>query len=191
MDGWNGERQIGKIFGEIEPKHIARYKIAADYCKGGNVLDAACGCGYGSNLLAQEGAESVLGVDNSFEALEYAQEHWAYPTVEFDHFDLNQSDFTDLGLFDTIVCFETLEHLVPMPHSTLEKFDEILKPDGFIVYSHPEGEKPPGGRFHKHINLKGDELIKWMGQYGYKKIIDWHQPGRGIIPYRVVVLYKS
>ena len=195
MDGFNGERQIGKTFTEIEPKHVERYSIAAEYCEGKRVLDAACGIGYGSNLLKHEGkAKEVVGVDNSAEALEYANTHWRTPNIKFQQFDLEQrDDFTELGIFDTIVSLETLEHLQPYPTETLEKFDEILKPGGYLIYSHPENERPPGGRYHKHTKLFGQPIINHMTQYGYEVVFDWLQPGRARVfrkPYHVVVLTK-
>lgn len=193
MDGWNGERQIGKVFAEIEPKHLERYKVASQYSDKRKVLDAACGCGYGSNFLAQNGANEVLGVDKSIDALRYAEEHWRYPNIVFKQFDLSQADFTELGTFDTIVSFETIEHLEPVPYLTLEKFDEILKPGGYLIYSHPENERPPGGKFHCHAGIKGEMLINWMKQYNYEVVFDWLQPSRRRIfklPYHVVVLTK-
>jgi len=193
MDGWNGERQKGTTFAQIEPKHIERYEIASQYIDGKKVLDAACGCGYGTNLLAQNGAKEVLGVDNSLEALLYAHEWWDFPNVIFKHFNLNEPDFTELGIFDTIVSFETIEHLRPDPINTLEKFDEILKPGGYLVFSHPENEKAPGGKYHFHTGLKGNEIIKHMQQYNYEVVFDWLQPSRRRVfklPYHVVVLTK-
>ena len=192
MDGWNGERQIGSVFADIEPKHLERYRIAAQYCKGKKVLDAACGIGYGSNILANEGnAVSVTGVDVSPEALEYGMKHWHLPEINFVQYDLNQRDF-DLGVFDVIVSFETIEHLIPYPAETLEKFDALLEPGGYLIYSHPEMEPEPRGRHHLHSQIKGDEVIQWMEQYNYNKILDWKQPGRSPrFDYRIVILWKN
>lgn len=189
VDGWRGERQVGKIITEIEPKHVARYQCALKYCNEANVLDAACGCGYGSNLISFV-AKNVLGVDNSADAIKYANDHWNAPNVKFQEYDLNGS-FDDLGVFDTIISLETLEHLIPEPIVTLEKFDAKLKPSGFLIYSHPELESIlSGGKFHMHFNIKGDIIIEWMDQYNYKLVYDWIQPGRFAFNYRVVVLQK-
>jgi 2-polyprenyl-3-methyl-5-hydroxy-6-metoxy-1,4-benzoquinol methylase len=192
MDG--GERQIGKTFAEIEPKHIERYSIATQYCDGKVVLDAACGIGYGSNMMKHKGkAKNVLGVDKSLEALEYASVHWRLPHIRFQQFDLESRCFDELGVFQVIVSFETLEHLEPYPTETLEKFNEILEPGGYLIYSHPENEKPPGGRYHKHTKLFGRPIIKHMEQYNYEVVFDWLQPSRPRdfnLPYHVVVLKK-
>lgn len=37
-------------------EHVARYDFAARYVKGKNVLDVACGSGYGAAMLKKAGA---------------------------------------------------------------------------------------------------------------------------------------
>ena len=81
MDGFGGERQIGKNIQEIEPKHVERYQFANKFVSNGDiVLDAACGIGYGSNILAQS-AKSVLSLENSEEALEYCRTYWGAENI--------------------------------------------------------------------------------------------------------------
>jgi 2-polyprenyl-3-methyl-5-hydroxy-6-metoxy-1,4-benzoquinol methylase len=139
MDGWNGERQIGKKIEEIEEKHVERYRFAQKYCTNKNVLDAACGCGYGSNILSQN-ARSILAVDISNDAIDYAKNHWNRQNISFKTCDLN-SDISNLGKFDVIVSFETIEHLDASINQTLEKFYGILNQGGVMIISHPEKEK--------------------------------------------------
>ena len=62
MDGWGGERQIGDNLNLIEEKHRERYAFAKKFCKDRKVLDAACGCGYGTFMLS-EVANTVLGLE--------------------------------------------------------------------------------------------------------------------------------
>jgi methylase of polypeptide subunit release factors len=54
--------------------HIARYVLAASLVRYGDVvLDAACGLGYGSAILASAAPSvRVIGVDNSEYAVNYA-----------------------------------------------------------------------------------------------------------------------
>jgi len=151
MDGWNGERQIGEIIEEIEEKHVERYLLAQKYCSDKNVLDAACGCGYGSNILSQN-AGSVTGVDFSNEAIEYAKIHWNRQNIIFKTYDLN-SNISNLGKFDVIVSFETIEHLDASINHTLEKFCVNLNPGGILIISHPEKEKDPDSE-DISLNLK-------------------------------------
>ena len=49
--------------GLIDCEHHARYWWAARAASGRAVLDAACGEGYGSAILAAAGATQVVGVD--------------------------------------------------------------------------------------------------------------------------------
>tara|TARA_Y100000034_G_scaffold72127_1_gene86982 strand:+ start:4510 stop:4785 length:276 start_codon:yes stop_codon:yes gene_type:complete len=82
MDGWNGERQIGSNLQEIEPKHVERYEFANRYVnKNDTVLDAACGIGYGSAILAKKAGE-VLSADCSSEAINYCKKHWDNSNTE-------------------------------------------------------------------------------------------------------------
>lgn len=133
-----GERQIGQKLEDIEPKHVQRYEFAQKYCADRDVLDAACGCGYGSNILSKE-AKSVLGVDCSPEAIDYAQKFWGARNIAFGQSDLN-SDLTTLGDFDVIVSLETVEHLDTPIIQTCQKFYQILRPSGLLIVSHPEKE---------------------------------------------------
>ena len=68
------------------------------------VLDAACGTGYGSKILHDAGS-IVTGVDIHQPAIEFAKEH--YPGPYYLRRDLSEVE----GEYDTIVSFETLEHV--------------------------------------------------------------------------------
>ena len=144
MDGFDGERQIGHRLEDIEPKHVERYEFAAAYCAGKTVLDAACGVGYGSSVLAKV-ADKVVGIDRSREAIEYAQKFWWGDNIVFRQFDLSRH-LRKLGTFDVIVSLETIEHLpTPMP-DTIRKFSAVLPQGGLLVISHPENEQAPTSR---------------------------------------------
>ena len=69
---YTGERFLPQeCRGEMAAEHYQRYRLAAQLVKGKKVLDAACGEGYGSSLLAEE-AEEVTGLDIDKEAVENA-----------------------------------------------------------------------------------------------------------------------
>src|SRR5262249_531566 len=89
--------------------HEKRYRFALPYCAGKRVLDAGCGVGYGSTLLAQT-ADEVVGVDVSEKAIAYARERYARPNVEFRVDDLLAPRLDDAS-FDVVCSLETLEHL--------------------------------------------------------------------------------
>jgi len=186
MDGWNGERQIGQKLDDIEIKHVERYLFARDYCKDKDVLDAACGCGYGSNILSKE-ANTVLGVDYSQEAIDYAKKYWIAENISFRQFDLN-FDLTPLGRFDVIVSFETIEHLDIPIIKTCQNFYKSLYNGGLLILSHPEKERKSGAStFHKHFDIKGDEVRKMMIDIGFHIENEWYQAGRFDFPYHLIV----
>lgn len=152
IDVHSGERQVGTELSDIEPKHVERYEFAEKYCTDKDVLDAACGCGYGSHILSRD-AKSVLGIDYSADTIDYAQEVWAAKNITFKQFDLN-SDFTTLGDFDIIVSLETVEHLDAPIIQTCQKFQKILRPGGLLVLSHPEKEALPGTKIEEPNSTK-------------------------------------
>ena len=61
---FTGERFVPGARGEIWVEHWHRYHFAAQFARGLRVVDAACGEGYGSALLARHAA-SVVGADLS------------------------------------------------------------------------------------------------------------------------------
>lgn len=190
VDGWNGERQIGKTLKEIEPKHVERYKFALKYVNNDDrMLDAATGIGYGAFILSM-GAKDVVGVDNSEEAIKYAKTYWSDAlNIEYRVYDLIKSSFEDLGVFNGIISLETIEHLQVPINETLKKFDEILTKHGFLIISHPENLEP-GAKFHYHHNIKGENIKVILEGMDYCIIEEWLQPGRFEYPYHLFVAEK-
>lgn len=134
---FTGERAIeGKTREGVMRSHLARYEFAATYCRGKDVLDVACGTGYGSVILLENGqALSVLGIDISAGAIAYAQERYSPRGPSFqvgDILDLSQVN----RLFDLIVCFETIEH-TRAPKRALAELARLLRPDGLLIISTP------------------------------------------------------
>lgn len=131
--------------------HLARYSFVRELCVGKNVLDLACGEGYGSKLMADWGARRVVGVDVSHEAIQRARSVFGSPGVEYLEADAGRlPDLFPNQRFELIVSLETIEH-VPTPAQLLEDFKELLDPDGVLVVSCPndwwyypsEGEHNP------------------------------------------------
>src|SRR5262250_602724 len=70
---FTGERYIpGGGEGEIAYEHWHRYAFARRFVAGRRVLDAACGEGYGTALLATI-ASSAVGVDVDLATIEHAR----------------------------------------------------------------------------------------------------------------------
>ncbi len=68
---WTGERLVTSLSGQIVFEHLHRYAIACVLAEGKDVLDIACGEGYGSALLGSR-ARSVIGVDADDRAVQHA-----------------------------------------------------------------------------------------------------------------------
>ena len=132
---WTGERLTTAVSGQIEIEHLHRYFLARDLSRGCDVLDIACGEGYGSALLAQV-ATSVIGVDVSGEAVAYAKATYPGENISFEVGDARKIPLPDASV-DRLVSFETLEHFYD--HGTfMAEAARVLRPDGLLIISSPE-----------------------------------------------------
>jgi ubiquinone/menaquinone biosynthesis C-methylase UbiE len=136
VEEFAGERYLPGVIGEIAYEHCHRYAFARRLVQGRRVLDAACGEGYGSALLA-EVAHSVLGVDIDSRIVEQATARYAGPTIAFETASVTRLPVADASV-DAVVSFETIEHLnaeeqAPM----LAEFARVLAPDGLLILSSP------------------------------------------------------
>lgn len=116
--------------------HLARYEWAKQFCKDKIVLDAACGSGYGTKMLA-EVAEHVHGIDRSAAAVQYAWQHYAVPNNGFEE----RSVYAIVRIptrFDVVASFETIEHL-RKPERFVKQVYDALNEGGLFLVSAPEG----------------------------------------------------
>lgn len=132
---FTGERMTTGMQGQIEIEHLHRYFLARDAARGLDVLDIACGEGYGSALLAQV-ARSVVGVDVSREAVSFAQDAYRRDNLRFLTGDGRDIPVADASV-DLIVSFETLEHLYEQERLVAE-FRRVLRPGGLLIISTPD-----------------------------------------------------
>lgn len=133
---FTGERFTPECVREIWYEHWHRYALVRSWARGRRVLDAACGEGYGSALLAGV-AESVLGLDVDPAAVAHARNRYAGT----NNLSFDQADATRLALpaasFDLVVSFETLEH-VEAQDGLLDGLSHALSDDGLLVISSPD-----------------------------------------------------
>jgi 2-polyprenyl-3-methyl-5-hydroxy-6-metoxy-1,4-benzoquinol methylase len=121
-------------------RHLAVYEWIAGPCAGLEVVDMACGEGYGTEVLARRAAR-VTGVDANPEAHEHARLKYERPGVRFVR-DLVER-FEEPC--DAVVFLQTIEHLED-PKAVLDHFREILRPGGAAYVSTPNvlTLAPPG-----------------------------------------------
>src|SRR4051812_39459719 len=132
-------------------RHLAVYEWVAERCAGLDVVDMACGEGYGTDVLARR-ARQVTGVDANPEAHEHATARYTRPGLRFER-DMIQ---TFPERCDAIVFLQTIEH-VPDPGELLEHFKRILEPHGKayittpnVLTLAPEGAERSGNPWHVH-----------------------------------------
>ncbi|MBA3355843.1 MAG: class I SAM-dependent methyltransferase [Pyrinomonadaceae bacterium] len=130
-----GERLHTSEHGVSMLEHLHRYALARSLCQDRNVLDIACGEGYGSNLLAQASAR-VIGVDISADAISHAAAKYKRNNLCFVEGSADRIPL-GAGVVDIVVSFETLEH-----HDRhLEMISEtkrVLRPEGMLIISTPD-----------------------------------------------------
>ena len=132
---FTGERFLPGASGEIWYEHWHRYHFAAKLIAGDEVLDVACGAGYGSALLAQR-ARHVVGADISAATIEHARKRYAPVTnLEFRQADCAALPFADAS-FDAVVSFETIEHIEAQAQF-LDEVRRVLRPEGVVILSSP------------------------------------------------------
>lgn len=134
---FTGERFTPECRLEIVTEHWHRYAFARVLAPGRRVLDAACGEGYGSALLARAGGE-VLGLDIGAEAVAHARQRYGgMAGLAFAQADVTALDDYADASFDLIVSFETLEH-VQAQERMLDGFARLLAPGGLLLVSTPD-----------------------------------------------------
>lgn len=133
---FTGERFTPECVREIWYEHYHRYAYAQPLARGKRVLDAACGEGYGSALVAAA-ADSVLGLDVSAQAITHARARYGLPNLRFEQADVTALDHLPAASFDLILSFETLEHLFAQ-ETMLQGFRRLLAPGGLLLVSTPD-----------------------------------------------------
>lgn len=164
---FSGERYVPELGGEIRLEHVHRYAFCLPYVKGKDVLDAACGEGYGSAYLARH-ARSVLGVDIAAEAVQHARQ--SYAGIENLRYEVADACALTLpeASFDVVVSFETLEHVLAQ-EALMQGFSRVLKPSGLLLISSPDKRTYsdiPGYRNEFHVKeLYRDEFEALIGRH--------------------------
>ncbi len=136
------------------------------------VLDAGCGIGYGSAILAEVVGE-VDSIDMSEEAEVWHREYFSRSNVNY--ICDNVITYPYEGRFDAVVCFEFLEHV----HEAADAIRTFGKHSDILICSTPNEEvrphkTPPVNEFHvRHytpgefeelLAVGGFEVRHWFAQ---------------------------
>jgi len=174
-----GERQAASTLGGIRADHVARYKLASKYIPNeAHVLDAACGVGYGSYILAKD-KESIriLAIDKDETAITYANQHYKLSNIGYQLGDILQIPL-EKDTFDIIVSFETIEH-IQEDKQLVDLFYKAIKPDGKLILSTPNQVHMPfsADQFPFHArHYTPAELITLTKDAGFKTKHVYAQP---------------
>ncbi|MFZ5516358.1 MAG: class I SAM-dependent methyltransferase [Candidatus Zhuqueibacterota bacterium] len=155
--------------------YIALYLFAHRFCAGKNVLDAACGLGYGSYLLATTACH-VEGIDIDESRIAYAREKYGSGSVRYAVSEVTDTPFEN-DSFDVVVSIETFEHLRPEQAVLfLSEVKRILKPDGIFILSTPN--KPVFDqitRVEDHINEMDVDSLRELFARHFTSVQMYHQ----------------
>lgn len=143
-----GGKNTNPIYVKFAEEHRLRYRLAKSMIPdGGMVIDAACGCGYGSEYW-----EDYVGVD-----IDVNEAVANYPSGNFVEGDLEKVSFWNaLGQVDHVVCLETAEHL-QCPVSFLKMIYEHLPKGGKLIFSAPTSLTKDFDPYH----LRDWDANKW------------------------------
>jgi ubiquinone/menaquinone biosynthesis C-methylase UbiE len=132
----DGERFLpGQMSGVIELEHLHRYRMAARWTRGLEVLDIACGEGYGSEMLARA-AKRVVGVDIDAGAVRHAASKYRAANLLFLVGSCSSMPLPP-GSVDAVVSFETIEHHAE--HDLMmQEIRRVLRAGGLLVMSSPD-----------------------------------------------------
>ncbi len=116
---------------DVDNPHLMRYRFAARWVEGAEVLDAACGIGFGAPVLLAGGARSVHGVDLDAAAIETARATYGSESATFEA----GACLEIVGRWDAVVSIETIEHLADGEAWAEHVARNLLREGGVAVIS--------------------------------------------------------
>jgi SAM-dependent methyltransferase len=175
---FTGERFTPESRGAIWYEHWHRYCIAASLAHGRRVLDAACGEGYGSALLARH-AKAVVGVDIGADAIAHAKSRYRLANLTYIQASVTALPLA-LASVDLIVSFETIEHLSEQ-RAMLVEFRRVLAPDGMLIVSSPN--RPV---YNESGDVANDFHVRELDRDELKALLDEQFPNQSWYAQRVL-----
>jgi ubiquinone/menaquinone biosynthesis C-methylase UbiE len=146
-------------------EHLARYEFGAQFVRGKDVLDCACGAGIGSEAFARAGAASVAAFDVSEEEIEHARRRYGAPHLSFRHGSALALPVASSSV-DVYISFETIEH-VGEDRAYVQEARRVLRSDGLFICSTPNRSvtnpgtmisDKPWNRYHVREYSQGEFL---------------------------------
>ncbi|MCC6265247.1 MAG: methyltransferase domain-containing protein [Bryobacterales bacterium] len=182
MVEFTGERIVpGAVDDDLLHEHISRYRFASGFATDKRCLDAGCGLGYGTAILAKAAATAV-GVDIDLSTVNLAKTNHSMRGLEFSVSDVRDLPFADRQ-FDLSVSFEVVEHLHDWQRFLVE-IARVTAVDGLAVISTPNRNYYAESRgvsgpnpFHIHEFDYAEYLDAMRGVFRHVRLV-----GQNVVP---------
>lgn len=165
-----GERLEPNVFNETTIEHLHRYAIALDLVQNKEVLDIACGEGYGANLLSVRAAH-VTGLDKDDAVIKQASTRYKKDNLRFITGNAEELSLP-AGEYDIVTSFETIEH-VANQSKMIAELKKMLKPGGLLIISTPNKKMysdETGRRNPYHVKELYEEAFTGMLRQHFRNI---------------------
>jgi 2-polyprenyl-3-methyl-5-hydroxy-6-metoxy-1,4-benzoquinol methylase len=157
--------------------HIVRYQFVQEILKDikcEQILDVACGVGYGTYFLKDKPLKRVVGVDISDVALNIARSKYADNKIVYLKDNAEQLGLlASFGQFSALVSFETLEHL-KNPKQFIDRCYSLIETGGKMLISSPNKlVSSPSGKVDWEFHEKEytpEEFFNIIAAAGFTKI---------------------
>ena len=170
----------------LNRRHIERYAMLRQFCKG-LVLDASCGCGYGTNIISKNpDVKKVIGLDINTESIEWAKNNFNNIKSFFKKLDIKSiknisaikeflnNEELKKNCIDVLICLETIEHL-KNPKILNDMAENLNIKTLFISY--PSKKTTHYNHFHYH-DFKDIDIELIFKNYVVTDRIDLHREVR-------------
>jgi hypothetical protein len=143
---------------------LTRYLLAAQVVKGRTVVDAGCGGGEGARILAEGGADRVIGVhvgDGPLPDALRGRSEGRFLAGEAARLGLGD------GVADVVVGLDLLE-AVDDAEPVLDELRRVLAPDGLLIVSCPTRGAAPGSAASRLTRALGRRFrrVGLLSQHG-------------------------
>lgn len=154
-----------------QKSHYKRYEFAVKHIKPSGISgDFACGTGYGSAMLS-ELSNLVIGADIDKKVIDTIKKRYAkFKNISFLNLNLLELEFNNY--FDSLVSFETIEHLYESDIPKLfQNYSKALKSQGIFIFSTPflqeRSEQALKMGFHLTFDIDETKINKWLSDAGF------------------------
>ncbi|MEW8992953.1 methyltransferase domain-containing protein [Clostridium sp.] len=164
---------------------IIRYNIASRYIsRDDEVLEAACGYGYGAAYLANK-CLNVQALDLAEDNINFAKECYSNSNISWNNGNVLKLPYKDKS-FNIYTSFETLEHLeLDDVESYFREAKRVLKDNGRMIISTPNKTNRQNINNPYHIKeYTVQELNDILKKY-FKEIVYYSISSDGILDYGI------